>query len=278
MTTAEPIVDLRVFKARSFAVGVFLMTVVGFVLYGSMVLLPIMLQTLLGYPPMQAGIAMAPRGIGAFFMMPLTGLMIGRFDPRKLLTTGLIVGGGTLLLMSRLNLHAGYWDVFWPQLLQGIGMSLLFVPLTTVAMDPIPRERMGNATSLFNLMRNLGGSIGIAVTGTLLARHQQGLTSLYGSRVNAYDPAAQAAFTSMRSALIAGGTDPATATTRAYAGTLRHRPARGRDGVVRRTVSAAGRAVPPARPAGADHEAAARKKQPRRGALSNLQFTIYNSQ
>ena len=88
LTTDDPIVDLRVFKARSYAVGVFLMTVVGFVLYGSMVLLPMMLQTLLGYPPLQAGIAMAPRGIGSFFMMPIIGLMTGRFDPRKLLTVG----------------------------------------------------------------------------------------------------------------------------------------------------------------------------------------------
>jgi MFS transporter, DHA2 family, multidrug resistance protein len=218
LTTAAPIVDLRVFKARTYAVGVFLMTVVGFVLYGSMVLLPIMLQTLLGYPPMQAGIAMAPRGVGAFFMMPLVGMMTGAFDPRKLLTTGLVVGGGTLLWLSLLNLQAGYWDIFWPQLIQGVGMSLLFVPLTTVSMDPIPRERMGNATSLFNLMRNIGGSVGIAVTGTLLARHQQALTSLYGSRVNAYDPGAQAAFNQMRGAFIAGGSDPTTATTRAYAG------------------------------------------------------------
>src|SRR4029077_17371295 len=82
LTTDDPVVDLRVFKERSYAVGVFLMTVVGFVLYGSMVLLPIMLQTLLGYPPLQAGIAMAPRGIGSFFMMPLTGLMTGKFDAR----------------------------------------------------------------------------------------------------------------------------------------------------------------------------------------------------
>src|SRR6202163_3152584 len=95
LTADDPIVDLRVFKARSYAVGVFLMTVVGFVLYGSMVLLPIMLQTLLGYPPLQAGIAMAPRGVGAFFMMPITGLMTGRFDARKLLTCGLIVAGLT---------------------------------------------------------------------------------------------------------------------------------------------------------------------------------------
>src|SRR5215831_9154409 len=187
LTTSDPIVDLRVFKARSYAVGVFLMTIVGFVLYGSMVLLPIMLQTLLGYPPLQAGIAMAPRGVGSFFMMPLVGLLTGKFDPRKLLTIGLIVGGVTLLWLSQLNLQAGYWDIFWPQLIQGSGMALLFVPLTTVSMDPIPRERMGYATSLFNLMRNIGGSIGIAMTGTMLARHNQATTSLLGSHVTMYD-------------------------------------------------------------------------------------------
>ena len=217
LTTDAPIVDLRVFKARSYAVGVFLMTVLGFVLYGSMVLLPIMLQTLLAYPPLQAGIAMAPRGVGAFFMMPLTGLMTGRFDPRKLLTVGLLIGGGTLLWLSELNLQAGYWDIFWPQLVQGVGMSLLFVPLTTVSMDPVPRERMGNATSLFNLMRNMGGSIGIAVTGTMLARHEQAFTSVYGSHVNLYEPVAQATFDGMRATFMAGGADPVTATSRAYA-------------------------------------------------------------
>src|SRR5471030_3445626 len=111
LVAEDPIVDLRVFKARTYAVGVFLMTVVGFVLYGSMVLLPIMLQTVLGYPPLQAGIAMAPRGIGSFFMMPLTGWMTGWFDPRKLLAAGLFVGGGTLLWLSVLNLQAGYWDI-----------------------------------------------------------------------------------------------------------------------------------------------------------------------
>jgi DHA2 family multidrug resistance protein len=217
LTTDDPVVDLRVFKIRTYAVGVFLMTVVGFVLYGSMVLLPIMLQTALGYPPLQAGIAMAPRGIGSFFMMPITGLMTGKFDPRKLLTCGLIVGGSTLLFLSLLNLQAGYWDIFWPQLIQGVGMSLLFVPLTTVSMDPIPRERMGNATSLFNLMRNIGGSIGIAVTGTMLSRNNQATTSVLGTNVTAYDPASQSMFAQMRGAFMAAGADVATATDRAYA-------------------------------------------------------------
>jgi MFS transporter, DHA2 family, multidrug resistance protein len=139
------------------------------------------------------------------------------FDPRKLLTTGLIVGGVTLLWLAQLNLQAGYWDIFWPQLIQGVGMSLLFVPLTTVSMDPIPRERMGNATSLFNLMRNIGGSVGIAMTGTLLSRHSQAYTSMLGAHVTAYDPAAAAMFNQARGAFLAAGNDPVTATARAQA-------------------------------------------------------------
>jgi len=217
LTTDNPIVDLRVLKERSYAVGVFLMTVVGFVLYGSMVLLPIMLQTLLGYPPLQAGIAMAPRGIGSFFMMPLTGLMTGKLDPRKLLSSGLIIGGMTLLWLSWLNLQAGYWDIFWPQLIQGVGMSLLFVPLTTIAMDRIPREKMGYATSLFNLMRNIGGSIGIATTGTMLARHSQSTTAMLTANVTPYDPMSQSMLYQIRGAFMAAGADAVTATERAYA-------------------------------------------------------------
>jgi MFS transporter, DHA2 family, multidrug resistance protein len=217
LITDDPVVDLRVFKIRSYAVGVFLMTVVGFVLYGSLVLLPIMLQTLFGYPSLQAGIAMAPRGMGAFVMMPITGMMTGKFDARKLLTVGLVIGGVTLLWLSLINLQAGYWDIFWPQIIQGVGMSLLFVPLTTVSMDPIPREKMGNATSLFNLMRNIGGSIGIALTGTLIARHTRAVTGSLGEHVNIYDPETQRMFLQMRSGFIASGADMVTATNRTYA-------------------------------------------------------------
>ncbi|HZR25148.1 MAG TPA: DHA2 family efflux MFS transporter permease subunit [Vicinamibacterales bacterium] len=217
LTTDDPVVDLRVFKKRSYAVGVFLMTIVGFVLYGSMVLLPIMLQTLLAYPPLQAGIAMAPRGIGSFFAMPITGLITGKVDARKLLTGGLIIGGLTLVWLSDLNLQAGYWDIFWPQAIQGVGMSLLFVPLTTVSMDPIPREQMGNATSLFNLMRNIGGSVGIATTGTLLARHNQSTTALLGRNITAYDTTSQSMLAGLRATFMAAGADAVTATERAHA-------------------------------------------------------------
>jgi DHA2 family multidrug resistance protein len=213
---SEPIVDLRVFKERTYSTGVFLMTTLGFVLYGSLVLLPIMLQTLLGYPALQAGIAMAPRGVGSLIGMPMVGLLIGKIDARKMVAIGLLGGAFTLIWLGQLNLNAGYWDIFWPQFFQGLALSALFVPLTTISMDRIPRERMGNATSLFNLMRNLGGSVGIAVTGTMLSRNTQAYVNVYGANVDAYSPATQRAFDAARGGFIASGSDPVTATQRAY--------------------------------------------------------------
>ncbi len=216
-TADEPVVDLRVFKVRTYSTGVFLMTTLGFVLYGSLVLLPIMLQTLLGYPSLQAGIAMAPRGMGSFIGMPMIGMLIGRIDARKMVASGLFVGGLTLIWLGQLNLSAGYWDFFWPQFVQGFALSMLFVPLTTISMDPIPRERMGNATSLFNLMRNIGGSVGIAVTGTMLARNQQVHFATLGTNVDPYNPASQAMLERLRSGFLASGADPVTASQRALA-------------------------------------------------------------
>jgi MFS transporter, DHA2 family, multidrug resistance protein len=212
----HPIVDLRVFRDRSYATGVFLMTVLGFVLYGSLVLLPIMLQTLLGYSSVEAGEAMAPRGVGSLIMMPIVGALTAKVDARKLLVCGLVIGGVTMWWLGGLNLNAGYWDIFWPQFLQGAGMALLFVPLTTVSMATIAPERMGNATSLFNLMRNLGGSIGIAMTGTYLQRHRQVVGAALGEHINIYDPIPRAMLAQITNGLIAAGSDAVTATQRAY--------------------------------------------------------------
>jgi MFS transporter, DHA2 family, multidrug resistance protein len=183
-----PVVDLRVYKDRSYAVGSFLMTIVGFVLYGSLVLLPIWMQTLLGYPAVQAGIALAPRGLGSFIAMPLVGIFLSRFDPRKFLASGLLIAALTLFRLSQLDLNAGYWDFFWPQFVQGISLAFLFVPLTTITMGGIAKERMGNATSMFNLLRNIGGSIGIAAVTTIVSRHQQVHINQLGERVTPFTP------------------------------------------------------------------------------------------
>jgi len=216
LRTRDPVVHLRVFRNRTYSAGVFLMTVLGFVLYGSMLLVPIFLQTLLGYPALEAGVAMAPRGLGSFLMMPVVGTVLGRFDPRKVLEVGLCGASWSLYSLSRLNLQAGYWDIFWPQFIQGASLALLFVPLTTATMDPIPKEEMGNATSMFNLMRNLGGSVGIASATSYLFRRQQFHTNVLGANVTAMSPRTRMLSSSLQNAMIAHGADPVTESRQSY--------------------------------------------------------------
>ena len=217
LTTEHPVVDLRIFKNRTYSTGVFLMTVLGFVLYGSTVLLPLWLQTLMGYSALEAGMAMLPRGLGSFLFMPIVGILMGKIEARKLLAAGLVISSFSIYQLSKLNLNAGYWDIFWPQLLQGTSMGLLFVPLTTITNGPIPKEQMGNATSLFNLMRNIGASIGIASVTTISARHAQMHANDLSQHVNPYNPLSQATLQGMKQALMARGMDAVTATKQAYA-------------------------------------------------------------
>lgn len=214
--TNEPVLHLRVFKERTYATGVFLMTTLGFVLYGSLVLLPLFLQTVLGYPAIQAGIAMAPRGLGSFIAMPAVGFLTAKFDARKLLVIGLLGAAMTLYMLGSLNLQVGYWDIFWPQFLQGLSMGLVFVPLTTITMSLIPREEMGNATSIFNLMRNMGGSVGIAATATMLSRRTQTQYNILGAHVSGFDMHVRAMLEQIRAGFMAHGMDFTTATQAAY--------------------------------------------------------------
>jgi DHA2 family multidrug resistance protein len=213
----QPVLHLRVFRERTYATGVFLMTTLGFVLYGSLVLLPLFLQTVLGYPAIEAGIAMAPRGMGSFIAMPIVGFLTAKVDARKLLSLGLIGGATTLFALGSINLQAGYWNIFWPQFFQGLSMGLIFVPLTTVTMSLIAREEMGNATSLFNLMRNLGGSIGIAAIATMLSRSTQAQYNILGTHISGYDPRVNMLLSQIRGTFVAGGMDITTATRAAYA-------------------------------------------------------------
>jgi MFS transporter, DHA2 family, multidrug resistance protein len=214
----DPVVNLHVFRNRTYSSGVFLMTCLGVGLYGTTVLIPLVLQTLLGYPALQAGIAMAPRGLGSFIGMPVVGFLMAKLDPRKMLMTGMVVCFLTLFQLSRLNLHAGFWDFCWPQFYMGLALGLLFVPLTTISMDPIPKESMGNATSLFNLVRNLGGSIGISAVSTMLVRNQQKDLSVLSAHVNPYSLPAQSMLQSMKSLFMSRGSDAVTAAERANAG------------------------------------------------------------
>jgi DHA2 family multidrug resistance protein len=119
--------------------------------------------------------------------MPIVGQLTNRYDPRKLIFTGIIIGGGSMFSLSHLNLNTGYWDIFWPQVIQGVAMAFLFIPLMAVSMSAISKEKMGNATSIYNLMRNIGGSFGIAAMTTFLARRSQLHQNQLVSHISAFD-------------------------------------------------------------------------------------------
>ena len=191
LKSKDPILDLHVLRHRTFAVGTLLMTVLGFVLFGSLVLLPVMMQTLFGYPSIAAGIALAPRGMGSFVSMPLVGLLTSRVDPRILVGLGLVMGGWTLIWLGGINLNAGYWDFFWPQVIQGFALGLLFVPLTTIAMADLAPQEIGNASSLFNLVRNIGSSVGIAAVATMVTRARVEHVAALSTYVTPYNPLVQ---------------------------------------------------------------------------------------
>ncbi len=217
LRTRDPVVHLRVFRDRTYSAGVFLMTILGFVLYGSMLLVPIFLQTLLGYPALEAGIAMAPRGLGSFLMMPVVGTVLSRFDSRKVLAVGLVGASWSPTTRCPASTYKqGIGTSSGLNFLQGASLALLFVPLTTATMDPIPKEEMGNATSMFNLMRNLGGSVGIASATTYLFRRTQFHTNLLGANVTALSPRTRMLSNNLQATMMARGSDPVLASRQAY--------------------------------------------------------------
>jgi MFS transporter, DHA2 family, multidrug resistance protein len=170
----HPLVRFRLLKFRTFAVGTALSAVLGFVLYGSILLIPLYMQELLGFPAITAGFWNSPRGLATMLLMPVAGYLIGRrWDMRPMLFVGLIVSAIGVYSFTLLNLNAGPWSFFWPQILMGAGLSFVFPPLATITVDPIPSEEMGYATSVIALMRNIGASIGISIMATMLARSRQ---------------------------------------------------------------------------------------------------------
>jgi DHA2 family multidrug resistance protein len=212
LKTEHPIIDLSIFKYRSYAIGTFLMTGVGFVLYGSTVLLPLLMQVVLGYTATHAGVTNFPRGFASFLAM-----LTNKVDSRKLLAAGIFLSAMAMFFLSRLSLDVGFWNFWWPLMLQGAALGLIFVPLTTVTHDPVPKERLGNATSIFNVMRNIGASIGISTVETLQFRRMQTHINYLGQNVTSTSPQVQDRLKNLQGLFIAQGSDPSTAMHRAYA-------------------------------------------------------------
>jgi len=217
LTTPHPVIDLTVFRYRTYAIGTFLMTVIGFALYGSTVLLPLLMQEVLGYTATHAGITNLPRGIASFVCMPFIGYLTGKVDSRKLLIAGFLTTALAMYKISSFSLGVASWNFWVPLTIQGVGLGLIFVPLTTVTNDPIPNERMGNATSLFNLMRNIGASVGISIVETLQFRNQQRHISVLDQHVNMGNPRTRSLLAALRALFMSQGKDSATATKQAHA-------------------------------------------------------------
>jgi DHA2 family multidrug resistance protein len=172
-STENPIVNLRTFRNISFSSGNLIMFFAFFNLFGSIVLLPIYLETLMGYTAFLSGLALGPGGIATMMAMPIAGNLVNRINPKAIIAFGIAVAAYSVYLMSKFSLLADFSAVFWPRVVIGVGMGFLFVPLTTVTMSTIRKEEMGNATAIFNLLRNLGGSFGVAFVTTMLARRAQ---------------------------------------------------------------------------------------------------------
>lgn len=193
LTSDNPVVDFRLLKDRNFAIGTAALFALGFVLYGSTMLLPLFLQTMLGYTATRSGLVLSPGGLALMAMMPVVGFLLSKTQPRWLVTAGLIIGAFGMVQMSRFNLGIDYSTAMWARVVQSIGFAFLFVPINTAALSFIPREKMGFATGLINLARNIGGSSGIALVGTVLARRSQFHQAMLASHTGAGDTELQTA-------------------------------------------------------------------------------------
>ena len=191
LRSRDPIVDLRVLGNRNFAVGTSLMIIMGIVLYGTIAMLPLFLQTLMGYSAVASGMAVSPRGFGAIASMLIVGRLINRIRGRYLVMFGFAVLGYSIYQFSKINLEISISSIVWPNIISGFAMGFIFVPLTTMALGTLSNEQMGNASGVFNLMRNTGGSVGIATVTTLLARGIQTHQAMMVSHLTPYDPAFQ---------------------------------------------------------------------------------------
>src|SRR3989441_628280 len=186
----EPVVDLRMLKDRNFAIATMAMFFLGFVLYASTVLIPQMLQQLLGYTAQLAGMALSPGGAVIMCMMPVVGMLVSRVDTRILITFGCIVSASALFVMAGWNLGLDY-EQRRRRMLQSFGLAFLFIPINVAAFAYVPREKSNMGTGIINLARNMGASVGIATVTTMLERRAQVHQARLIDHVNAMNPAYQ---------------------------------------------------------------------------------------
>jgi len=212
----DPIIDLHLFKERTFAVSNLLMFMLGFALLGSTLLLPLFLQTLMGYTAQLSGMALSPGGFAIMVLMPLVGFLLSKYDARYLLVFGLSMLSFSLFHMTRFDLGIDFRTAALARVLQAVGLAFLFVPINTAAYSYLPRNKNNAASGLMNLARNIGGSVGISFVTTMLDRRtQKHLTDLM-SHLTSANAQFQAMVRAIAPSLMTHGTSPADAQQQAY--------------------------------------------------------------
>jgi DHA2 family multidrug resistance protein len=215
LITDRPAVDLRILKDLTFTSGTFIGGILGMGLFGTLFLLPLLLQQLLGYPAFDSGLALMPRSLAMAMIMPLAGRLYNKAGPRLLVAVGLGVSALSFWELSRLSLDVGFWDIAFPQFIQGVGFGTIFVALSTVALSDINKAKMQAATGLYNVVRLVAGSIGLAIAATELDRGTVRYGAILMRNVTEYRDTALEWLRTLTEGLIAQGSDEFTASLQA---------------------------------------------------------------
>ena len=201
----RPILNLTLFKRKTFTIPFILMFVLGFALYGTTVLIPQFVQTLLGYTAELAGFVISPGGICIMLMMPVVGFLIGRTDPRWLIGFGFFILATSMLLMHTLSLDSSFKYIMWLRVYQSSGLAFLFIPINTISYTGVARAENNDVAGLTNLARNIGGSVGTAFVATMLSRGSQRHEAYMTSHLTAGDTGFQNQVNALKSFFYGGG-------------------------------------------------------------------------
>jgi DHA2 family multidrug resistance protein len=217
LRTNPPAVDLRLLKNVPFSSATFLGGILGMGLYGSLFILPLFLQRLLGYSAMESGLALAPRSITMAVVMPLSGFLYNRIGPRILVASGLLVSALSFYEFTHLSLATSAGSILIPQIWQGVGFGLIFVALSTAALTNLPRERVTAGAGLYNVVRQVFGSVGIAIAATQISTGTSRYHDILAASVNPYNEATKHWLAMAQAGFMRSSTDSLEATQRALA-------------------------------------------------------------
>jgi MFS transporter, DHA2 family, multidrug resistance protein len=186
LSTAEPIVNLRVLHNRTFALGTIFTTIVMFGMYGTYILIPLFCQQISGYTPLLAGLVLSIQSLGTLISIMLAGRLFNKIDPRLMVTLGCLAAGIGSWYMANFYAEIDFWNIAGPGILRGIGSGFIFIPLTTLTLGSVSMENMGTASGLFNMVRTIGGSVGIAILVAMLSSGAQIHQSYLAAHVNPF--------------------------------------------------------------------------------------------